>query len=204
MAPFHSDNAPGYVFIYKLGYVYTGRVRNQCRRSSPPSTLVQRNPVANGLRHASAEHHGTPHAGWAGGLDVEVARRNHSADHTFGGTVFSGKRTRQYLKASAFFTGATGLPCLSERHRLIGTFHAGYAPEGSVDRFSAFRLGGGPFPSETDDLYRYWYPGALFNQFPVSDFVVGSLEYRYEILFFLYLHLRYTTAEMNRPFFQAG
>lgn len=71
---------------------------------------------------------------------------------------------------------------------------------GRLDRFSAFRAGGGPFPNESDDLYRLPYPGALFNNFGVTDYVVGTLEYRCQLAFFLYLHLRGTFAwGGNRP-----
>ena len=203
VAPFETDNAFRARLLYNLGYLYTGRVHETGTDVKlPPSTLVHGFRLRldyDGLRRNIME---LPHEGWAGGIDLEVARRNYSADHTFGGTVFAGDKTRQYFKASGFFTAATGLPNLSERHRLIGILHAGYAPKDTLDRFSAFRLGGGPFPSETEDLYRYWYPGAMFNQFPVSDFVVASLEYRLELLFFIYLHLRITSAEMNRPYFK--
>jgi hypothetical protein len=203
VAPFQTDNALRVQLLYNAGYLYTGRVADTgADVRLPPSTFV------HGLRFR-ADYDAIrrnimelPHAGWACGTEVEVGRRNHWNDHTLGGTVFRGDRTRDYLKASLFLTGATGLPGLSERHRLVGIFHAGLSPTGNLDRFSAFRIGGGPYPCETDDLYRYWYPGALFNQFPAADFVIGSLEYRYELLFFLYLHARATVAEINRPFFR--
>jgi len=95
--------------------------------------------------------------------------------------------------------GAMGIPWLSGRHRFVGYLHGGVSPMGKLDRFSAFRAGGGPFPNETDDLYRLPYPGALFNDFPVSDYVVGTLEYRLELLFFMYLHLRGTFAWGGKP-----
>jgi hypothetical protein len=73
---------------------------------------------------------------------------------------------------------------------------------GRLDRFSSFRAGAGPFPNETNDLYRVPYPGALYNTFPVTDYMVTTLEYRLELLFFLYLHLRGTFAwGANRPDF---
>jgi hypothetical protein len=101
---------------------------------------------------------------------------------------------------SGYVIGVGGIPWLSERHRLVGYLHGGVSPIGELDRFSAFRAGGGPFPNETDDLYRLPYPGALFNDFPVSDYVVGTLEYRLELLFFIYLHMRGTFAwGANRP-----
>ena len=202
VAPYQTDNALRLGLLYVAGYLYTGHVSDTGPDVRlPPSTFVHGFRLRadyDALRRNIME---LPHEGWAGGAELELGRRNHWSDTTFGGTVFRENQTRDFLKFSAFFTGATGLPRLSERHRLIGIIHGGYAPK-TLDRFSAFRIGGGPFPSETDDLYRYWYPGAVFNQFPAADFVVATLEYRYEVLFFLYLHLRGTMAEINRPYFR--
>jgi len=40
----------------------------------------------------------------------------------------------------------------------------------------------------------------LFNNFSVTDYVIGTLEYRLQLAFFLYLHLRGTFAwGGNRP-----
>jgi hypothetical protein len=201
VAPFQSDNAFRLRLLYNAGYLYTGRVAETgADVRLPPSTFVQGfqfRADCDTIRRNIME---LPHEGWASGVDVEVGRRDHWSDHTLGGTVFRRDKTRDFLKLSAFFTGVAPLPGLSERHRLVGILHGGFAPADNIDRFSAFRIGGGPYPSETDDLYRYWYPGALFDQFPASDFVVGSLEYRYELFFFLYLHFRGTMAEVNRPY----
>jgi len=75
--------------------------------------------------------------------------------------------------------------------------YGGFSPENDLDRYSGFRVGGGPFPNESDDLWRTTYPGAIFNQFTLSDYVIGNIEYRRELLFFLYLHLRGTFAWIN-------
>jgi hypothetical protein len=76
---------------------------------------------------------------------------------------------------------------------------------GTLDRFSAFRVGSGPFPNETYDLARVPYPGSLYNSFPVTDYAIATLEYRLELLFFMYLHLRGTFAwGANRPDFSDG
>ena len=200
--PYQSDNALRLRLLYIAGYLYTGRVDDTgADVKLPPSTFIQGFRLRMDYDSVRRNIMELPHTGIAGGVEAEVGRRNHWSDFTFGGTVVDGDKTRDFFKVSAFFTGVTGLPWLSERHRLIGAVHGGYAPNQNIDRFSAFRVGGGPFPYEADDLYRYWYPGATFNQFPVSDFAIASLEYRYEILFFLYLHLRATFVEMNRPSF---
>ena len=149
----------------------------------------------DGLRRNLLE---LPHEGWAGGVDIELTRRNRWSDANYGGTDFSGESTRDYVKLSGYLMGAMGIPGLSERNRFLVSVYGGFAPGRNLDRFSAFRIGGGPFPNETDDLYRVAYPGATFNQFPVTDYVVGTVEYRRELLFFLYLHLRGTFTWANR------
>jgi hypothetical protein len=142
-----------------------------------------------------------PHRGLAAGIDVEFARRDSWSDANYGGATFTRDETRDYLKLSGYFIAATGLPGLSERNRLLFSFYGGSAPVGTLDRFSSYRIGGGPLPSETDDLFRQVYPGAMFNQFPAAEYLIGSAEYRRELLFFLYLHLRSTFAWVNREIF---
>jgi hypothetical protein len=204
VAPFTPDNDLRLQLFYAPGYLYTGRTGSTGPLVKlPPSTFVHgfhfRVRYDSFLRNLME----LPHAGWAGGLDLELMRRNRSEDHTFGGgTIFRGDKTRDYLKLSGYLMGAAGVPGLSERHRLIGFLNAGFAPSDTIDRFSAFRIGGGPFPTESDDLYRLMYPGALFNQFPVANYAIATLEYRLELLAFLYLHLRGTVAYAERPFYR--
>ncbi len=62
----------------------------------------------------------------------------------------------------------------------------------SADRYNAFRLNGGPFAEEADDLCRPNYPGALFSETIVSQYLLVNLEYRRELLPFLYVQLRGT------------
>lgn len=203
VAPFQADNDFRMQLLYHAGYFYNKRTSNTGSNVRlPPDTLYHgfrlRTRYDGILRNLME----LPHQGWAMGGDMELTRRNIWSDSTFGDMLFSGTDTRDYLKLSGYLIGATKFPGLSDRHHLIGYLHGGVSPVGKLDRFSAFRAGGGPFPSESDDLYRLPYPGALFNNFPVSDYVVGTLEYRLQLLFFLYLHLRGTFAwGGNRPDF---
>jgi hypothetical protein len=201
MAPFQADNDLRLQLFYQGGYFYDKRTGDTgAHVVLPPDTFFQ------GLR-ARARYDGLrrnvmelPHEGWASGGDLELTFRDTWADSAIGNHVYRKSDTETYLKLSGYLIGAAGIPWLSERHRFVGYLHGGVTPMGKLDRFSAFRAGGGPFPNETDDLYRLPYPGALLNDFPVSDYVVGTVEYRYEILFFLYLHLRATLAwGANRP-----
>ncbi len=199
--PYQADNDLRIQLFYHAGYFYdkrTGDTGADVRL--PPNTFVhglrlrvRRDGLARNIMEL-------PHKGWAWGGDVELTRRDSWSDSTFGNMLFTRDDTRDYLKCSGYVIGAMGIPGLSERNRFIWYLHGGVSPWGELDRFSSFRAGGGPFPNETDDLYRMPYPGALYNNFPVSDYVVSTLEYRRELLFFLYLHLRGTFAwGANRP-----
>ena len=201
VAPFQADNDLRVQLFYHAGYFYDTRTSDTGSDVRlPPDTFVHglnlriRN---DGMRRNIME---LPHEGWAWGGDVKLTRRDRWSDSTFGNQLFTRTETRDYLKLSGYVIGAMGIPGLSDQNRFIWYLHGGGSPWGKLDRFSTFRAGGGPFPNETDDLYRMPYPGALYNNFPVSDYVVSTLEYRRELLFFLFLHLRGTFAwGANRP-----
>ncbi|TWJ32707.1 hypothetical protein JN12_00682 [Geobacter argillaceus] len=202
VAPFQVDNDLRVQLFYQGGYLYSKRVSDTGPNVVlPPDTLVH-GPLLrlryDGLARNLLE---LPHRGVAAGVDAEFMRRDSWSDANYGGAVYTRDETRDYFKVSGYLTAAAGIPGLSEKNRLLMSFYGGFAPYGSLDRFSAFRIGGGPLPSETDDLYRQVYPGAMFNQFPSSDYLIGSAEYRRELLFFLYLHLRATYAWVNRDIF---
>jgi hypothetical protein len=200
--PFQADNDLRVQLFYQGGYLYSRHVADTGPNVVlPPNTMVH-GPLLrvryDGLRRNLLE---LPHSGVAAGMDAEFSRRDSWSDANYGGSTFTREETRDYFKLSGYLTAATGIPGLSEKNRLILGFFGGSAPYGTLDRFSAFRVGGGPFPTETDDLYRQVYPGAMFNQFPAADYLIGSAEYRRELLFFLYLHLRATYAWVNREIF---
>jgi len=204
--PFQVDNDLRIQLFYHAGYFYDKRTSDTgADVRLPPDTFVYGLRLRirkDGLRRNLME---LPHDGWAWGGDAELTRRDRWSDSTFGSLLFTRDETRDYLKFSGYVIGAMGLPWLSEKNRFIWYLHGGVSPYGRLDRFSSFRAGGGPFPNETDDLYRLPYPGALYNNFPVSDYVVSTLEYRRELLFFLFLHLRGTFAwGANRPDYSAN
>ncbi|GAC1467812.1 MAG: hypothetical protein PVSMB11_03380 [Desulfuromonadaceae bacterium] len=202
VAPFQADNDLRVQLFYQDTYLYSKRVPDSgLTVALPPDTMVH-GPLLrvryDGLRRNLLE---LPHSGMATGVDVEIMRRNKWSDANYGGAVYKENQTRDYIKLSGYLSTATGIPGLSERNRLLLNVYGGFAPYGTLDRFSAYRIGGGPFPSESDDLYRQVYPGAMFNQFPVSDYLIASAEYRRELLFFLYLHLRGSYAWVKRDIF---
>lgn len=201
VAPWQADNDLKLQLYYHGGYFYANRTRHTGDDVHlPPDTYL------HGLR-LRARYDGLvrnimelPHEGWAWGGDLELTRRDSWGDGSFGNHLFKRSDTRDYLKFSGYIITAQPIPGLSDRHRFVGYLHGGATAMGKLDRFSAFRAGGGPFPNESGDLYRLPYPGALVNNFLVTDYVVGTLEYRLQLAFFLYLHLRGTFAwGANRP-----
>lgn len=202
VAPFHMDNHLRLQLFYKLGYLYSEKVSSTSPLVVLPPDTVVHGPLLrvryDGLSRNLME---LPHEGSAAGMDADFARRSHWGDATYPGAVFSKSDTQQYLKLSGYLNFAAGVPALSERNRLLFGVYGGFAPYGTLDRFSAYRIGGGPPPSETDDLNRQVFPGALFGQFPVSRYLLTSLEYRREIYSFMYLHLRGTHGWLNREVF---
>jgi len=204
VAPFQIDNDLRLQLYYQAGYLYSKRLTGTGQGVLlPPDTPVH-GPLFriryDGLRRNLME---LPHEGMAAGLDAEYLTRGTWSDANYGAATFPEAATRDYLKLSGYLNVATGIPLLSEKHRLITSFYGGFAPYGTLDRFSTFRIGGGPIPSEADDMERQVFPGAMFSQFPVADYLIGALEYRREIFSFLYFHLRGTYARVTREVFSA-
>lgn len=139
-----------------------------------------------------------PHLGLAAGVVADAFRRADWRPTGLRGP--NGERlgprpdTRDVLRVAGYGYAAFGVPFLSERHRLVAQVHGGWAPSGTLDRFSAFRFGAGPYQSEANDLERVAYNGVAFQAITADRYVVGGLTYRYEVLFFLYLHARVLAA----------
>ncbi|MBT1073470.1 hypothetical protein [Pelotalea chapellei] len=204
VAPYHVDNDLKLQAFYHAGYLYSNTSRDtgpQVRL--PPDTLVHGLRLRGRYDSFSRNLLELPHSGWAGGVDLELTRRDTWSDANYGGGDLRGASTRDYVKFSGYLSGAMGIPGLSERNRLLASVYGGFTPDHNLDRFSSFRIGGGPFPSENVDLIRHPYPGAVFSQFYASDYAIGTLEYRRELFFFLYLHLRETFVWANRNIFSS-
>ena len=199
VAPFQMDNDLRLQLFYQGGYLYSDRTGDSGRLVSlPPDTYshgLRLRLRYDGMRRNLME---LLHEGFAAGLDTEWRRRVNWSDANYGGKTLSKEDTQEFVKISGYLIGAMPVPWLSERNRFLINFHGGMEANGVLDRFSLFRIGGGPFSTETDDLSRTPYPGAMFNQFPASNYMIGTTEYRNEILPFLYLHLRGTLAWADR------
>lgn len=195
ISPYNVDNDLRIGAYYHVGYQYHDRTSD-----TPDTVRIPTDTLIHGarlrLRLDSFQRNlmELPHLGWATGADLEFTRRDHWRDYDSPArnVVVKDDDTRDYIKLSAYVIAALPIPLLSERHRLVPTLHAGWAPLGELDRFSAFAVGGGPLVSESYDLARNPVPGALFNQFPLERYLIASLEYRLEVMFFFFLHFRAT------------
>lgn len=199
VAPFQMDNDLRLQLFYEGGYLYSGRAKDSGSQVRlPPDTYqhgVRLRVRYDGMRRNLLE---LLHQGFAAGMDAEWGRRLNWSDANYGGNGFAKEETQEFAKLSGYLIAASPVPGLSERNRLIFSAHGGTPLSGELDRFSLFRIGGGPFFNESDDLMRSPYPGAQFNQFPTSDYILGTVEYRREFWPFLYLHLRSTLTWADR------
>lgn len=138
-----------------------------------------------------------PHRGWSAGLDAVYGRRSHWEPW---GLPAAGLEpgALSWAAFSGFVTTAfRPFPGLSERHRLVASAHGGIGRD--LDRFSAFRLGGGSTWGDFETLSRVVLPGAGVDELTTSRYATLDLEYRLELLFFLFLQLRGTLAWAELP-----
>jgi len=194
VAPFQVDNDLRLQLLGKVGYFYAKRTSDTGPNLVlPPDTMlygVKLRGRYDGMRRNILE---LPHTGMAAGFDLDYVHRDKWANFgTIPDAVFTKADTRNYLQFNGYLMGVGGIPGLSEKNRIFFSLHGGVTPPKSADRYNAITIGGGPLPGESDDLCRPDYPGTAFDQVLVSNYALAALEYRRELAFFLYLHLRET------------
>lgn len=132
-----------------------------------------------------------PHLGTACGSDVILAYRDDW--DAWGLPDPDGRLTaagRHYSLITAYGLAAAPVPFVdSEQHRLVGSLLAGVGD--GVDRFSAQRVGGGPWPQgqEYGSTSRPVCMGAILDEFVSDRYCIGAASYRWEPLFFIHLSL---------------
>jgi hypothetical protein len=200
VSPFQVDNDLRLQLLGKLGYFYAKRTHDTGKNLMlPPETMLYGLKVRgryDGMRRNLLE---LPHTGVAAGFDLDYMHRDRWSD--FGTTpdaLFTKSDTQNYLQFNGYLMAVGAVPGLSEKNRAFFSLHGGVTPRKSADRYNAITIGGGPLPIESDDLCRPMYPGAMFNQILVSDYAILALEFRRELAFFIYLHLRETLIWANR------
>jgi hypothetical protein len=194
VAPFQVDNDLELQLLGRVGYFYAERTSDTGPNLVlPPSTMlygVNLRGRYDGLRRNLLE---LPHKGMAAGFDVDYMYRDKWANFgTIPDAVFTKANTQDYVQISGYLMGVGSIPGLSEKNRILVSFHGGITPKQSADRYNAITIGGGPFPGESDDLRRPDYPGTMFNQVLVANYALAALQYRREIESYLYLHVRET------------
>ncbi len=199
VAPYQVDNDLRLQLLARVGYLYSRPTEDTDPGVRlPPDTMLYGGQLRgryDGFRRNLLE---LPHRGVAAGFDLDFVRRADWSDHGNDVVTIPEGDGREYVKGSAYLMAAGGVPGLSERNRFLVGVHVGVADKKRIDRYNAFWLGGGPFFSETDELYHPNVPAALFNTTIASSYVVSNVEYRRELLFFLYLHLRGTFTWADR------
>jgi len=198
--PYEIDNDLRLQFLGTVGYFYAKRTSDTAPDAvPPPDTMLFGGKIRGRYDGIIRNLLELPHQGVAAGFDLDFIHRDRWADfHTLSGTVFTKGHTRDYLQLAGYVTAVGGIPGTSEKNRFLVNFHAATASTKSIDRFNAFRISGGPFPTETDDLYRPDYEGTMFNDLLAANYLLASLEYRRELAFFAYLGIRasYITAAL--------
>jgi hypothetical protein len=200
VAPFQVDNDLRLQLLGKVGYFYARRTSDTGPDLVlPPDTMlygVKLRGRYDGMQRNLLE---LPHTGMAAGFDLDYMYRERWSDFgTVSDAHFTKANTREYLQFNGYLMGAGRIPGLSERNRVFFSLHGGVTPGKSADRYNAITIGGGPLPIESDDLCRPNYPGTMFNQVLVSNYALAALEYRRELAFFIYLHLRETLIWADR------
>ena len=194
VAPFQIDNDLKLQLLGKIGYFYAERTSDTGPNLVlPPNTMLYGLKLRgryDGLRRNLLE---LPHTGMAAGFDLDYMHRARWANFgTIPDAIFSRENTRDYVQFNGYFIGVGNIPWLSEKNRILFSFHGGMTPMQSADRYNAITIGGGPLPGESEDLCRPDYPGTMFNKVLVANYALTALQYRRELAPFLYLHLRET------------
>jgi len=194
VAPFQFDNDVRLQLLGRVGYFYARRTNDTGPNLVlPPDTMLYGAKLRgryDGMRRNLME---LPHTGMAAGFDLDYMYRGRWANFgTIPDAVFTKADTRDYLQFNGYLMAVGGIPGLSEKNRVLFSLHGGVTRQGSADRYNAITIGGGPLPGETGDLSRPGYPGTMFNQVLVSNYVLLGLGYRRELAPFIYLHLRET------------
>jgi hypothetical protein len=189
ISPFQVDNDLRLQLFGRIGYLYSKPTSETGPDVTlPPDTMLYGVALRgryDGMRRNLME---LPHTGTAAGFDLDFIHRENWADYGNRYVRFKKGDSQNYFVLSGYILSALGVPGLSEKDRVLVGAHGGLIDRKSADRYNAFRLEGGPFAQESDDICRPNYPGAL--ETVVSEYLMLKLEYRRELLPFLYLHLR--------------
>ncbi|HJV66097.1 MAG TPA: porin [Geomonas sp.] len=184
--PYDVDSDFRLQLLGRVGYQYVKRTSDTgADVVAPPDTFLYGARLRghyDGLTRNLLE---LPHRGLAAGFDLDYLHRDRWSDLSAAGSDVH----RNYLQVKGYLVGAGGIPGLSERDRVLLYLGAGKTSDGDADRFNAFLINGGPFPSESDDMPRPHYTGIVYPDVRATNYATASVGYRRELTFFLYLSL---------------
>ncbi|MBI4606568.1 MAG: hypothetical protein HY721_31790 [Planctomycetes bacterium] len=201
--PGQNDNMLAFSVIAEPGFLYFDGAHEAARDFVEPSdTFEGRGRVQVRLDALERNLLELPHRGIATGSDVVYGYRSHWTDW--------GRGRRQaavdeddYASFTGYMLGAGPVPFAgSDIHRLVGSIHGGTGD--SLDRFSGFRVGGGPTGEDYEAVARPVIPGAVIEELTTSHYAVAVGEYRWEPVFFTYVGLRASAAYVDRDRLRAG
>ena len=201
VAPGHQDNMISADLIFEPGFLYFGRGSDVGKNfREPEDTFEARGRLQ--LRYDAMTRNllELPHSGIAVGGDLIYGYRTNWKDWGTPGDRWNrADPTRDYLIWKGYAVGATAVPFLhNDRHRLIASVHG--AVGDGVDRWSAPRVGGGPDPrgEEYGSTWRPVLPGAALTEFYPEKYVLATIVYRWEPIFFTYLGAGCTVGYLDR------
>lgn len=183
------DNMFETSFLFEPGFLYFSKGNNTVSQFVlPKDTFDFRFHIRSRFDELKRNILELPHEGVALGADVFWGHRLQWENWGINRKE-SKSQSKDYWGLSAYAWLARKLPCIkSERHRLIGSLHGAYGWK--MDRFSKYRVGGGPGGTEYYTLSLPLMPGAFIREFVTSRYLIAVAEYRFEPLFFSYISVR--------------
>jgi hypothetical protein len=199
IAPSLQDSAVEAALTYEPGILFFRRGSDTLDSFQPPFDAYE-GRVHGRLRADGFERNllELAHRGFGAGLDAVWAHRAGWRDWGGGpsGPQAAGG-TRTWSAISGYALAALPVPFVSsERHRLLVSAYGGAGS--NLDRFSALRLSGGSNAGDFESLSQPILPAAAFDEIAARGYGILNLEYRFEALFFLFLHARGTLARADR------
>jgi len=142
------------------------------------------------------------HEGFAAGADAVYGFRSNWENWGIQGDD-DASESRDFFALSGYGLAAARAPFVgSDRHHVIGYLWGGIGH--GLDRFSDFRVGGGPWGEEYGAIRIPLLPGAQIEEFQTNRYVIFTGEYRWEPIFFAYLSVRGSVSYLERDRFSGG
>jgi hypothetical protein len=197
VSPGHQDNMLAVDLTIEPGFLIFGKDSKAASNFVVPNnTFELREHLQVRLDALERNLLSLPHSGIAAGADLIHANRTNWKTWGLNSSETDG---REYLSASGYLLGAAAVPGVnSDRHRLLGSIHAGIGS--NLDRFSAPRIGGGVLTmgEEYGSTWRPVLPGSVIQEYFPKHYAIAVGEYRWEALFFTYLSFNASVGYLDR------